>query len=254
MKPNLFINAPYRRLRENMNRIMALGVGAEVYIENNLMDRLGRQEVEELGKELETRGIARTLHAPFMDLSPGGFDRKIRDESREKLKRAAEYAHLLGARVLVCHPGYDKWRFGGHMELWLEGSVETWTEVLKVADKAIPIVIENVFEEEPSNLLALFDVFGEKLGFCFDTGHFNLFSILPLDGWLVPLEKRVRHFHIHDNHGASDEHLPIGRGTFPFRELRHFLKRVPSALFVAEAGREPDAAETVLRAKEFLAQ
>ena len=253
-RSSLLINVPFQLLQRNIDRIAALEVGAEIYIENNLLDDMERSEVTGLGRILEERGIFCTIHAPYMDLSPGGFDNKVRAETREKLKRTAEFAHILNAGALVCHPGYDKWRFNGHQDLWLEGSVETWTEVIRVADEKIPVILENVFEEEPSTLLALFGVFKEKnLWFCFDTGHFNLFSTVPLDGWLIPLATRLRHFHLHDNHGKSDEHLPVGKGLFPFRELRLFLKRAPQALFVAEAAREADALETIRRAKEFLA-
>ena len=66
-----------------------------------------------------------------MDLSPGGVDREIRRISLEKLKKSVEIARLLGARGIVCHGGYDKWRFGGEEERWLENSIETWTEALQ---------------------------------------------------------------------------------------------------------------------------
>jgi len=39
----------------------------------------------------------------------------------------------------------------------------------------------------------------------------------------MPLKDRLREFHLHDNHGKSDEHLPIGTGTFPFRSLKQFV-------------------------------
>jgi sugar phosphate isomerase/epimerase len=114
-------------------------------------------------------------------------------------------------------------------------------------------MIENVFEETPSTIVALLDRFAEKnLWFCFDTGHFNLFTTLSLGDWLAPLGERLREFHIHDNHGKSDEHLPVGRGIFPFRELKHLLKGLGSPFFTAEAPRESSAVDAIKAAKEFL--
>ncbi len=153
---------------------------------------------------------------------------------------------------MVCHGGYDKWRFGGHEELWLENSMETWTELLKESGD-LPLLIENVFEETPATIIALLDRFKEKnLWFCFDTGHFNLFTTLSLGDWLIPLRERLREFHIHDNHGKSDEHLPVGRGTFPFRELKGLLKGLDAPFFTAETPDEASAADTIRCAKEFL--
>jgi sugar phosphate isomerase/epimerase len=114
-------------------------------------------------------------------------------------------------------------------------------------------MIENVFEEDPSTLITLFDHFKEKnLWFCFDTGHFNLFTKLPLMGWLLPLRDKLMEVHIHDNHGKSDEHLPVGRGDFPFRELKDFIKQLSSIFVTAETASEAAAVETIRCAKEFL--
>ena len=68
----------------------------------------------------------------------------------------------------------------------------------------------------------------------------------------MPLRDRLKEFHIHDNHGKSDEHLPVGRGMFPFRELKHLLKGLDAPFFTAEAPDESSAADTIKAAKEFL--
>jgi sugar phosphate isomerase/epimerase len=114
-------------------------------------------------------------------------------------------------------------------------------------------MIENIFEETPETILALLERFDEgNLWVCFDTGHFNLFTTLPLEEWLVPLKDRIREFHIHDNHGKSDEHLPVGQGLFPFRELKAFLRSPNHVFFTAETESEAAAMETIRCAKEFL--
>ena len=84
----LLINAPYNMIRARMERIAALRVGVEAYLDNEAVGEVSRDDARRLGRELEERGIIRTVHAPFMDLSPGGVDRDMRRISREKLKRA----------------------------------------------------------------------------------------------------------------------------------------------------------------------
>lgn len=253
-KRPLLVNCPIRQVRIEIEKITALQVGVEVYIDNNLLEEITKDEVKEVGRLLRERGLACTLHAPYMDLSPGGFDNKIRTESRDKLKRAVEKARVLEAMAVVCHSGYDRWRFGDNEQPWFDASVETWSQVLAEAGGDLPVLLENVFEETPSTLITLFDYFrGKNLHFCFDTGHFNLFTKVSLDAWLVPLKERLREFHLHDNNGKADDHLPIGSGTFPFRELKAFLRQSPDLLYTVEPHTYATAADSIRRAKEFMA-
>ena len=249
----LLVNAPYHMIKGNMEKLVRLGVGVEVFFGNNIIDDIDPQEVKEIGRMLKERGILCTVHAPFMDLSPGGFDKKIVAISREKLKKAVELAQHLDALGAGCHPGYDKWRFQGNEQLWLDSSIETWSEVLKEVDKNFPVMLENIFEDEPSTLVRLFDHFKDKsLWFCFDTGHFNLFSRVSVEEWVLPLAERLREFHLHDNHGKSDEHLPVGTGTFPFRTLKQLIKQLRDPIFALEPHSESILAESIQRAAEFL--
>jgi sugar phosphate isomerase/epimerase len=252
-KPTLLINVPYRMLRERIEDVTPLGIGVEVYLDNEAVGEVDPQDAGRLGAELRERGITCTVHAPYIDLSPGGVDRDVRRVTLEKLKRAIGTASLMGARGIVCHGAYDRWRFGGHEQVWLDNSIETWTELLRESGD-LPLLIENVFEETPRTIFALLDRFREKnLWWCFDTGHFNLFSKEPLDAWLMPCRERLLEFHIHDNHGGSDEHLPVGRGAFPFHELKRMLGKMNNALFfTAETPSEESAVESLRSAKEFL--
>ena len=41
--------------------------------------------------------------------------------------------------------------------------------------------------------------------------------------WVDSLGDHLGEIHLHDNHGTADEHLPVGEGTFPFKELMRLL-------------------------------
>ena len=259
MKNNMpwtvLINAPYRLVRERISLIRKLDVGVEVYFHNNVIDEVSEQDVTETARVLHGEGIVCSVHAPFMDLSPGAIDKDVRDITREKLKKAAGFANVLGALGVNCHPGYDKWRFGSEVGLWLEGSIETWNEVLAVAGERLPIMVENIFEDEPDSLYELLRHFdGKNLYYCYDSEHLNKFSNVPLDKWMSMRGNKIREMHLHDNYGKRDDHLPIGQGTFPFRELKSFLKaHRESLLLTAEVHSEPDAVQGVKNLKEFVA-
>jgi sugar phosphate isomerase/epimerase len=249
----IFMNAPYGLVKENIQRILSLRIGIEVYFNNNALDEAQTKDVKELGKMLGELGIQCTVHAPFMDLSPGGYDRTVRTITKDKLKRSVEFANLLHALSVVCHPGYDRWRYDGNQKLWLDASIDTWTEVIGEADKNLMVLLENIFEDEPSTLIELFRNFqGKNLNFCFDSGHFNLFSRTPINDWLAPLKGRIREMHLHDNHGKSDEHLPIGMGTFPFRELKAFVQQLDNIIYTIEIHRESYTKDSIKNLKEFL--
>ena len=81
----------------------------------------------------------------------------------------------------------------------------------------IKLAIENIFEDEPSNLKMLMEHMGnDSFGICFDTGHCNLFSTVPLENWMEILNPYIIELHLHDNNRSSDQHLPVGEGTFDF--------------------------------------
>lgn len=251
----IVINAPYRMVRENIRRIKDLGVGVEVYFNNDTVTEVDEAHVTETGRMLRGEGIQCTVHAPFMDLSPGAVDRDVRKITKEKLKKTVIMANRLGALGIVCHPGYDKWRFGDYLDLWLERSADTWREVLAEAGDRLPVMLENVFEEEPLSFIELFKYMSpKKMYFCFDSGHFNLFTKVSLEAWLSTLGNYVKEMHLHDNHGTRDDHLPIGQGIFPFRELKGFLKaRGNEIILTAEVHEESHAVEGIKNLKEYVA-
>ena len=249
----LSMNVPYIMVEDNIQRIANLKIGVEIYFDNNTIEEVNPQDVKKLSKLLGDEGIVCTVHAPYMDLSPGGADRTIRAATKDKLKRSVEMANLFHAKGIVCHGGYNKWFFDGHHQMWLDQSLDTWEEVLKEAGAGLPVMIENIFEEEPLTLIELFGHFRDKnLYFCFDSGHFNIFSAVSLEEWLIPLKERIREMHLHDNHGTSDEHLPIGMGTFPFRELKTFVNRLGDVIYTTEILDESYVVEGIKMLKEFL--
>jgi sugar phosphate isomerase/epimerase len=53
---------------------------------------------------------------------------------------------------------------------------------------------------------------------------------------------RLKHVHLHDNHGQSDQHLPVGKGSIDFDPFFEALnKYVPEATVSIEVIAEPQA-------------
>lgn len=142
-------------------------------------------------------------------------------------------AHV-GADPLVCHPR----TFGVDIGTWAprwdrrlsEEEVARIAEILRQASaRSLRLALEN----GPPDLLAeVLERMADhptraSLGICIDTGHANMHSRLyrsPAAEFIRRFSDRLIHVHVHDNHGAEDDHLMPGEGTTDwcdvFRELR----------------------------------
>jgi sugar phosphate isomerase/epimerase len=167
-----------------------------------------------------------TIHAPFMDLSPGAVDEKVRAITIQRFSQILDIAEIIKPKAVVFHSGYEKWKYALKVDTWLKPSLHTWKILNKRAlDLGIKIAIENVFEDEPGSLKLLIEEIGsENFGICFDTGHFNLFSKMPLECWMEHLMPYILELHLHDNNKEADDHDAIGEGTFEFNALFDLLK------------------------------
>jgi sugar phosphate isomerase/epimerase len=222
------VHIPYEKIGEHLPMLRGKRLNLEIYFGSKVIDGIKASEIENIKRKLDYSPEL-TVHAPFMDLSPGAVDSKVRAVTLERFYQTLDIAGALGAKAVVFHSGYEKWRFAHRVDIWLEGSLKTWKEVIKRAeDTGVKIAVENIFEDSPGNLALLMKELGsERFGICFDTGHCNLFSKVALEQWLSALKDSIIELHIHDNDRSFDSHLPIGEGTFDF-----------GGLFTALRGRE----------------
>ena len=161
-------------------------------------------------------------------------------------------AETLKPEVIVFHSGYDKWKYNNRVNIWLENSLQTWGPINKRAsDIGVKIAIENIFEDEPGNLEMLAKAMdSDNFGICFDTGHFNLFSKLPLQKWLGMIKPYIKELHLHDNSREGDDHLAIGDGSFDFELLFKELKGIECACII-EAHSVEEVKKSLARISDF---
>jgi len=221
----IHINVPYTMLLKRIDFAIKNRIHPEIYFSAEDLDTCHEREAQSLSKTLQENQLEMSLHGPFMDLSPGGVDRRVKEVTRDRLSKTIDLAHFFKPKMIVFHPGYERWKFDGNIKLWLESSLQTWEPLVKRAeDMGLTLAIENVFEETPEpikNLLEEMD--STHFRFCFDTGHHNVFSKTPLPVWIEVLGGFLGEVHLHDNHKEMDEHLPVGEGGFDFNQFFSLL-------------------------------
>ena len=189
---------------------------------------------QDIARRLQAAGLACAVHLPFMGLEPGSVDRGQRARAQEQLALAAELSKMYGAAHMVGHPGFVAARDGkGGSELlpdpaWLERVCETWSPISALAEA--PLFLENIYDLTPQivlSVLAALNLPAASIGVCFDAGHWNYFSggkaRQDLPDWVRAYAPHLRHLHLHDNDGSSDQHLGLGQGNIPFTLLLQLL-------------------------------
>lgn len=218
---------PFRRLTtEHLRIVIEEGINPEISFNHLDLDNIKKSTAIETAKQLSDAGLTVTFHAPFMDLRPGATDPKIRETTIDRLQQVFELAPYFHPLTIVCHPSFDEKYYVDGKQLWLANSIDTWNHFLKPAEEMETVIaLENVYETEPELLRQLLSAFNSPyMRFCFDAGHFNVFSRVPLDTWMEKLAPYLGQLHIHDNGGFADDHLPVGKGNFPFSRLFAMLR------------------------------
>jgi len=221
------ICVPFRLLKEKyLPLVLENRINPEIGIDGGVIDTHSKKDFLEMASILRQEGLSITLHGPFYDLVPGGMDKKILKATRERLKQAFDIIPLFEPLSIVCHTGYDRKRYHEVEDDWLDAALETWAPLVKgLHGTRTTLMIENVYEKTPRLLLRLLSGLNtEKVGFCFDAGHMNVFSETNMEGWLTTLGPLLKEVHLHDNDGTSDDHLAIGQGKIDFEHLFEYME------------------------------
>jgi sugar phosphate isomerase/epimerase len=223
------VNIPFTMLHESyLDRFIEYKLNPEIGFDAEALEKYSISEVVRIANGLFACGLVVTIHAPFMDLSPGSPDPQVRAVTRKRFEQTLEFISVLKPKTFVCHAGYDEKRYGYMRDLWIENSVQLWSWLgRRVRDEGSFLMLENVFEKGPEDMRDLLDNLEKnEVGFCLDTGHHAAFGKGSLERWITSLETHIGQLHINDNKGKQDEHLAIGEGNIDFRSFFEQIKAV----------------------------
>ena len=238
----LHAHLPWQRRAEFLPRILELGLAPEIAFKGPELDALPTAALNAVTAELAALGRRPTVHAPFFDLSPGAMEPRVRHVTLQRLTQSLEAAGVLGAQLMVVHPGYDRWRYPNLAAPWTAQAAETLASLLPLAARLdCRLALENIYEETPDTLVGLVAALDSPwFGHCFDIGHWQLFGKLPQAGWLAAIAPRLMHLHLHDNNGEGDDHLEVGAGSIDFAPLLALLPTLPQPPSITLEAHDPD--------------
>jgi sugar phosphate isomerase/epimerase len=186
-------------------------------------------------KDIPLRGF----HGPFSDLIPATRDKLIRVATMKRFQHAYEHAMAVKSQHINFHPNFIPKTYT--KEVWLENSVNFWTEFLADKYQNISFHLENVYEDDYNFIIELLERINTKLQAeavtaCVDIGHVNSNSSKPVEEWIKALGSRIHYVHLHNNFGILDDHFGLWNGNINIeRTLDLLLEYAPESFWMLES-------------------
>ena len=204
----------------------------EIFAARHHFDYSDRAAVRDIATWFRSTGVAATLHQPIYltDRGSGQWSRHVapninlidpekslRITAMDEVKRALDSAEQIPFTALTLHLGLkdDPWNLRA-----LENSLTAIEHLKAFAHPlGVRILIENLQNDitSPEHILEILRTgHFDRVGVCLDIGHAHL--VQPEDNVGINeafelLKPRIAQLHLHDNHGATDDHLWPGSAT-----------------------------------------
>ncbi len=236
----LFYRIP---VEEAVSRVASLGADCVEIIFDvpHFSPDFRMDELRGLKKTVDSSGLEVSVHGPIWDFNPASWHQEVRSLALKKMKQSIDVCSRLGGDVVVMHPGKcpipQIGRLLSETKAWF---VDFTSDCLAHAKKRnVKLALENFPTNSehpysaPNDMVALARKL-DGLGITYDVGHAYLHKrredmVAPEKKMAEEIRlmgKYLAHVHIHDNHGAWDEHLIPGRGEADFGPIVKALREV----------------------------
>lgn len=250
---HVHVSVPFFMLRDQyLPLILSNQIQPEIGLDSLVLDAFPLEDFKRVARELSQAALSCSFHGPFLDLSLGAIDSRIRQVSLERIQQVFELISIFHPRWIVCHAAYDERHYGDNQAQWQKNIISSLSRLLPEVEKTkTPLMVENVFESDTEHLAALFRAVASPwLRFCLDVGHHRLYSQTSIRDWIDNLGQVLGMLHLHDNHGRLDDHLALGQGSIDFQGFFALLKERGLQPFITL---EPHQEDWVRQSLEFLA-
>jgi sugar phosphate isomerase/epimerase len=189
---------------------------------------LNPRRVERLEEMRSSYNIEYSVHAPYADTNLAADDDLIREWVLKRIRASIRFTSELSAECLVIHPGWttatERFSRGRSWELNLRSL--HWL-MRYAGEYGVDCLIENVPSPTPYLLVSVddFELFEEEMrppmNYVLDVAHAHLQEEEYL--FIEEFGSKIKHVHVSDNIGSSDQHLPIGDGNINWGKVLNSL-------------------------------
>ena len=238
MNEQIFISIPVDYLKKEKKLLKKYKFNLELKIFSHHLDNYSIYDFVKFNEFVKNLNIKCTFHAPFIDMSPGSFDDKIREVTEERFLKIFDLCAIFNPLNVVFHTGFFEPIEGWFFDRWVERSIITWKKVKRYSKKLNQkFSIENVFEKDfKVHEILLNKINSDFCGICLDVAHHNVFGENRIEDWFIKFKDKIFEFHIHDNDGSFDWHWAVGEGNIDFIKIFNLIKKYsPNAIITLEA-------------------
>ena len=201
------------------------------------------KELESIQEKLTSLSLEPIIHSAVYDINLASLNPLIRRASIRQTVESIRFAARIGAKIVIIHPGRLP---KDYPSVYLKNSrINLLTSLNVMARMAgrmgVMLAIENsprgrahrLVANPQEHLYILRRLGSAHLGALLDIGHAHTWGF-DLREYIRSLADYILLFHLHDNRGDADEHLPLGRGTIDLRgvgeEIQKLNREVPIIL------------------------
>ena len=172
----------------------------------------------------ETGLYIETMHAPWWGASDIWLDNEAGQTFTSEIIDCVKVCSLYKIPTLVLHPEHKEGTAQASIPHTFNIGLERLGEITAEAERLqINIAIENMCRIE--YLECIFsNIASKRLGFCFDSGHQNVF--MPDIDLLDAYGDRLMTVHLHDNNGQEDWHALPFAGNINWNSIVTKLKNL----------------------------
>ena len=191
---------------------------------SNVFDADWQRLLQEHKQKMSSFGGKTSFHGVFQDVLIHSSDKKIAELSKERVMNTLKVASELKAIQVVFHGNFNPLiKEEYYKKNWVERNSGFWSEILDRYH--IKILLENTWEPTPDMFRRLLDRINSPLfKICFDIGHANVYSKIPIKEWFASLGSEIPYIHISDNSGEKDQHMEIGKGKINWHEFSNLVE------------------------------
>ncbi|MCK4525829.1 sugar phosphate isomerase/epimerase [candidate division WOR-3 bacterium] len=218
---------PFRKNFENyLDTAKKLKCNMEIasFAYADILDTNWQEVLEDYCQQLQGFDGIISTHGAFQGLIIHSRDKKISNVAKDRISHNLKIALALNAKYIVFHGNFNPLiTLESYKKNWIEQNATFWSELLN--RYRITVLLENVWEFTPDLFKTLIEkVNSPRLKICFDTGHWNVYSKVPLSEWFDVLGKDIPYMHINDNKGDVDSELAPGEGNIDWKGFSDLIR------------------------------